>query len=120
MNNYSNTDYDKVKDQLIAKEKEIKKKKFLGLNKNSWGYISTFTNTTSVLIQVTSLLKSKDASSYSSHFVILMWILNFVYFLISVLQQNVGYALATLAFVIYNSIVLYYIYYGPKKDLSKV
>ena len=109
-------DYDKVIKQLKAKEEEINKKKFWGLNKTWWGFISTLTNGASVLVQVRSLLKLKDASSYSAHFIILMWILNFVYFLISILQQNVGYALATLAFVIYNSIVLYFIYFGPKKD----
>ena len=109
-------DYEKIIEQLKAKEEEIKKKKFWGLNKTWWGYISTLTNGASVVVQVTSLLKKKDASSYYAHFIILMWILNFVYFLISILQQNVGYALATLAFVIYNSIVLYFIYFGPKKD----
>lgn len=112
-------DYDKIINELKKKEEEINKKKFWGLTKSSWGYISSFTNGASVFIQVKSLLKYKDASSYSSNFIILMWILNFVYFLISILQQNVGYAIATLAFVIYNSIVLYFIYFRPKKNLSK-
>lgn len=119
MSDYScdnEVDYNKVLEQLKAKEEAINKKKFWGLNKTWWGYISTFTNGASVLIQVRSLLKLKDASSYSAHFIILMWILNFVYFLISILQQNVGYALATLTFVIYNSIVLYFIFFGPKKN----
>ena len=109
--------YDKIINELKKKEEEINKKKFWGLTKSSWGYISSFTNGASVFIQVKSLLKYKDASSYSSNFIILMWILNFVYFLISILQQNVGYAIATLAFVIYNSIVLYFIYFRPKKKL---
>ena len=112
-------DYDKIINELKKKEEEINKKKFWGLTKSSWGYISSFTNGASVFIQVKSLLKYKDASSYSSNFIIFMWILNFVYFLISILQQNVGYAIATLAFVIYNSIVLYFIYFRPKKNLSK-
>ena len=113
-------DYEKIIAELKKKEEAINKKKFWGLTKTWWGYISTFTNGASVLVQVRSLLKHRDASSYSAHFIILMWILNFVYFLISILQQNVGYALATLAFVIYNSIVLYFIYFGPKKQMSKV
>lgn len=87
----------------------------MGLTKFNWGWISVLTNGISVLVQMTSLYKSKSAQSFSMPFIVLMTLLNFTYFILGILTNNKGLALATFSFVIYNLTVVYYYYYGKKK-----
>lgn len=89
--------------------------KIFGLTKFNWGWISVLTNGISVLVQMTSLYKSKSAQSFSMPFILLMTLLNFTYFILGILTNNKGLALATFSFIIYNLTVVYYYYYGKKK-----
>lgn len=89
--------------------------KIFGLTKFNWGWISVLTNGISVLVQMTSLYKSKSAQSFSIPFILLMTLLNFTYFILGILTNNKGLALATFSFIIYNLTVVYYYYYGKKK-----
>ena len=89
-----------------------KKEPILLLNKYHWGWVAVFTNGLSVIIQMYNLIKTKSAQSFSIKFIFLMWLLNFWYFIIAILKENIGFALATLSFVIYNSSVIFYYYCG--------
>lgn len=94
---------------------ENNEEKIFGLTKFNWGWISVLTNGISVLVQMTSLYKSKSAQSFSIPFILLMTLLNFTYFILGILTNNKGLALATFSFIIYNLTVVYYYYYGKKK-----
>ena len=85
---------------------------YLNLNKTQWGWISTVTNGLSVLFQLNTLIKTKSAESFSMNFIWLMTFLNFMYFLYGVVDGNVGLALATAFFVIYNLCVVYFHHCG--------
>ena len=85
---------------------------FLKLDQTQWGWVSTFTNGLSVIVQMNQLLKTKRAQSFDMKFIKLMTLLNFWYFLVAILQKNIGYALATFAFVVYNLCVMYFHYCG--------
>ena len=87
-------------------------KKFWNLTKNQWGWVSTFTNGLSVIVQMNQLLSTKRAQSFDMRFIKLMTLLNFWYFLVAILQKNVGYAIATFAFVVYNISVMFFHYCG--------
>lgn len=107
-----------LKDENNINDKEDNQdneNKILGLTKFNWGWISVLTNGISVLVQMTSLYKSKSAQSFSMPFIVLMTLLNFTYFILGILTNNKGLALATFSFVIYNLTVVYYYYYGKKK-----
>lgn len=101
---------EKNKDEI---EKDLNKN-FLGLTIIQWGWISVFTNGASVLFQLNNLIKTKSAQSFSMKFIFLMIILNFWYFIVAILQQNIGFAIATFSFVIYNLVVVYYYYNGKQ------
>lgn len=106
-----------VKDNIIIDKtkKEIKKdlnKKFGGLTVNQWGWLSMITNLLSVFFQLYNLFKTRSARSFSMKFIFLMIILNFWYFLVAILQENIGFAIATFTFVMYNCSVVYFYYYG--------
>ena len=89
-------------------ENEVQEeKKFWNLTKNQWGWVSTFTNGLSVLFQLYTLYTTYSAESFSMNFIWLMTLLNFVYFLVAVIQNNTGFMLATLFFVFYNLCVVY-------------
>lgn len=92
--------------------KKMAEKKFLNLDQTAWGYVSTFTNGLSVVLQLQKLLKTFKAQDFDMRFIGLMVLLNGWYFIVACLEANVGYALATLAFVIYNLIVIYIHYCG--------
>lgn len=80
---------------------------YLNLDKTQWGWISTVTNGLSVVFQLNTLIKTKSAESFSMNFIWLMTFLNFMYFLYGVIDGNVGLALATAFFVLYNLYVIY-------------
>jgi len=82
-------------------------KKFFYLTKAQWGWVSTITNGLSVVVQMYTLFKTFKAQSFSMAFIWLMTLLNFVYFLLALLQNNIGFALATFFFVVYNLCVVY-------------
>jgi hypothetical protein len=81
-------------------------KKVIGLNVSQWGYVSTVTNGISVIVQLYTLFNSFSAQSFSMEFIWLMTLLNFVYFLVAILDGNIGFALATFFFVAYNLCVV--------------
>jgi len=89
--------------------------KLLGLNENTWGWVSVVTNGLSVIIQMINLYTTKSAQSFSMPFIVLMTILNFTYFIVGLLTNNMGLAIATFSFVIYNLTVVYYYYFGKQK-----
>ena len=94
--------------QEIKDKDEVKEeKKFWNLTKNQWGWVSTFTNGLSVLFQLYTLYTTYSAESFSMNFIWLMILLNFVYFLVAIIQNNTGFMLATLFFVFYNLCVVY-------------
>lgn len=95
-------------------ENEETKKTIFGLDKNTWGWISVVTNGISVIIQMLNLYTTKSAQSFSMKFIVLMTVLNFTYFVLGILTENIGLAIATFMFVIYNITVVYYFYYGKK------
>lgn len=95
-------------------DNQDKEKKILGLTKNNWGWISVVTNGLSVIIQMVNLYATKSAQSFSMKFIFLMALLNFTYFIIGIINNNVGLAIATFMFVIYNLTVVYYFYFGKK------
>ena len=106
-----------VKHNIIIDEtkKEIKKdlnKKLGGLTVNQWGWLSMITNLLSVFFQLYNLFKTKSAKSFSMKFIFLMIILNFWYFLVAILQENIGFAIATFVFVMYNCTIVFFYYYG--------
>jgi hypothetical protein len=88
------------------KQEEKENKKVLGLKVSQWGYVSTLTNGLSVVVQLYTLFTSLSAQSFSMDFIWLMILLNFVYFLVAILDGNTGFALATLFFVLYNFCVV--------------
>jgi hypothetical protein len=92
--------------------KKMAEKKFLGYNQTRWGFASTFTNGLSVLLQLQKLIQTNKAQDFDMRFISLMVLLNGWYFIVACLEANIGYALATLAFVIYNLIVIYIHYCG--------
>lgn len=89
--------------------------KILGLNKNTWGWVSVVTNGLSVIIQMINLYTTKSAQSFSMPFIALMTVLNFTYFIVGLLTNNMGLAIATFSFVVYNLTVVYYYYFGKQK-----
>lgn len=95
-------------------ENKETKKTIFGLDKNTWGWISVVTNGISVIIQMLNLYTTKSAQSFSMKFIVLMTVLNFTYFVLGILTENIGLAIATFMFVIYNITVVYYFYYGKK------
>ena len=99
-----------------TKDKESKnsllKKKFLGLNVIQWGYLSVATNGFSVVVQLSQLFRTRSAKSFDMTFIFLMTILNATYFVLGVLTNNIGLAIATFFFVYYNLTVMYFYYSG--------
>jgi uncharacterized protein with PQ loop repeat len=87
---------------------------FLYLNRHQWGWISVVTNGLSVVVQLYNLITTKSAQSFSMKFIFLMILLNFWYFIVAMLQDNYGFAIATMTFVLYNLTVVYYYYWGLK------
>jgi hypothetical protein len=106
--------FDKCLENYENKKNKENKKTIFGLNKNTWGWISVVTNGISVIIQMLNLYTTKSAQSFSMKFIILMTVLNFTYFVLGILTENIGLAIATFMFVIYNLCVIYYFYYGKK------
>ena len=82
-------------------------KTIMGMNANIWGYIGIVTNGLSAGLQMYTLYKTKSAKSFSMPFIYIMTFLNAVYFLIGIIEQNIGLAIATAFFVIYNFTVIY-------------
>ena len=88
------------------------KKKFLGLDVIQWGYLSVVTNGFSVIVQLRQLFKTRSAKSFDMTFIFLMTILNATYFILGVITNNTGLAVATFFFVYYNLTVMYFYYSG--------
>tara|TARA_Y100000992_G_scaffold142821_1_gene94790 strand:- start:333 stop:812 length:480 start_codon:yes stop_codon:yes gene_type:complete len=110
---------DKINDKITIEENKINvkedlEKKIFGLTIKQWGWISVLTNGFSVIVQLNNLIQTQSAQSFSMKFIFLMIILNFWYFIVAVLRENIGFAIATMSFVIYNFVVVYYYYYGKQ------
>ena len=86
------------------------KQKKIGINAKNWGYFGIVTNGLSAFFQMYTLYKTKSAKSFSMPFIWIMTILNAIYCLIGILENNIGLAVATFFFVIYNFTVIY-VYY---------
>ena len=112
-NNVKNDINNNVSNKNNNKETKLLEKKFLGLDVKQWGYISVVTNGFSVIVQLRQLFKTKSAKSFDMTFIFLMTILNATYFILGVLTNNVGLAVATFFFVYYNLTVMYF-YYSSK------
>ena len=93
--------YQKVKDDQKYKNK------IMGMNAEVWGYIGLITNGLSAVIQMYTLYKLKSAKSFSMPFIYIMTLLNAIYFIIGIIEQNIGLSIATAFFVIYNFTVIY-------------
>jgi len=93
--------YQKVKDDQKYKNK------IMGMNAEVWGYIGLITNGVSAVIQMYTLYKLKSAKSFSMPFIYIMTLLNAIYFIIGIIEQNPGLSIATAFFVIYNFTVIY-------------
>jgi hypothetical protein len=89
------------------KDEQKYNKNILGMNANIWGYIGILTNGLSAGLQMYTLYKTKSAKSFSMPFIYIMTFLNAVYFLIGIIEQNIGLTIATAFFVIYNFTVIY-------------
>ena len=81
--------------------------KKIGLNEINWGYFGIVTNGLSALFQMYTLYKTRSAKSFSMPFIWIMTLLNAVYCLVGILENNIGLAVATFFFVIYNFTVIY-------------
>jgi uncharacterized protein with PQ loop repeat len=92
---------------LLKQESDTK---IIGLNAVNWGYFGIVTNGLSALFQMYTLYKTKSAKSFSMPFIWIMTFLNAVYCLVGILENNVGLAVATFFFVVYNFTVIY-VYY---------
>ena len=92
---------------ILKQESETKK---IGINAKNWGYFGIVTNGLSAFFQMYTLYKTKSAKSFSMPFIWIMTILNAIYCLIGILENNIGLAVATFFFVIYNFTVIY-VYY---------
>ena len=113
------------KDEQNANQQEIQNKKeeeeqkvektFLGIDVLTWGWISVITNGVSVFVQMSNLIATQCAQSFSMYFIFLMTLLNAIYCLVGILTYNWGLAIATFLFVIYNLSVVYFYYYGKKR-----
>jgi uncharacterized protein with PQ loop repeat len=93
----------------------LSEKKFLGLNLTQWGYVSVVTNGLSVVFQLQQLFKTNKAKSFDMKFIFLMTILNATYFILGIITNNIGLAIATFFFVYYNLTVMYIYYFGKNK-----
>jgi hypothetical protein len=93
--------YQKIKDNQKYKNK------IMGMNAAIWGYIGVITNGLSAIIQMYTLYKLKSAKSFSMPFIYIMTLLNGIYFIIGIIEQNPGLSIATAFFVIYNFTVIY-------------
>jgi hypothetical protein len=80
------------------------------INASGWGYIGIVTNGLSAVLQMYTLYKTRSAKSFSMPFIWIMTLLNIVYCLLGLLEENYGLAISTFFFVIYNFTVIY-IYY---------
>ena len=92
---------------LLKQESDTK---IIGLNAVNWGYFGIVTNGLSALFQMYTLYKTKSAKSFSMPFIWIMTFLNAVYCLVGILENNIGLAVATFFFVVYNFTVIY-VYY---------
>tara|TARA_B110000003_G_C16553792_1_gene497664 strand:+ start:52 stop:789 length:738 start_codon:yes stop_codon:yes gene_type:complete len=92
---------------ILKQESETKK---IGINAKNWGYFGIVTNGLSAFFQMYTLYKTKSAKSFSMPFIWIMTILNAIYCLVGILENNIGLAVATFFFVIYNFTVIY-VYY---------
>jgi len=92
---------------LLKLESNTKK---IGMNAINWGYFGIITNGLSALFQMYTLYKTKSAKSFSMPFIWIMTFLNAVYCLVGILEKNIGLAVATFFFVVYNFTVIY-VYY---------
>ena len=97
-----------------SKSEVLLEKKFLGLNVTQWGYVSVVTNGLSVVFQLQQLFKTNKAKSFDMKFIFLMTILNATYFILGIITNNIGLAIATFFFVYYNLTVMYIYYFGKK------
>ena len=97
-----------------SKSEVLLEKKFLGLNLTQWGYVSVVTNGLSVVFQLQQLFKTNKAKSFDMKFIFLMTILNATYFILGIITNNIGLAIATFFFVYYNLTVMYIYYFGKK------
>jgi len=95
---------------LLKIETETKK---IGINAKNWGYFGIVTNGLSAFFQMYTLYKTKSAKSFSMPFIWIMTILNAIYCLVGILENNIGLAVATFFFVVYNFTVIY-VYYRFK------
>ena len=93
--------YQKIKDDQKYKNK------IMGMNAEVWGYIGLITNGLSAVIQMYTLYRLKSAKSFSMPFIYIMTLLNAIYFIIGIIEQNIGLSIATAFFVIYNFTVIY-------------
>ena len=89
---------------LLKRELGTKK---IGLNDTNWGYFGIITNGLSAVFQMHTLYKTRSAKSFSMPFIWIMTLLNAVYCLVGILENNIGLAVATFFFVIYNFTVIY-------------
>ncbi len=107
----TNIDTDKklyyIYQNLLKLESNTKK---IGMNAINWGYFGIITNGLSALFQMYTLYKTKSAKSFSMPFIWIMTFLNAVYCLVGILEKNIGLAVATFFFVVYNFTVIY-VYY---------
>jgi hypothetical protein len=117
-NNENNENNENNAEGRSEEYKKMSEKKFWGYGQTKWGYVSTFTNGLSVVLQLQKLLKTFKAQDFDMRFISLMVLLNGWYFVVACLEANIGYALATLAFVIYNLIVIYIHYCGVGSSSS--
>ena len=103
-------------EQFTDSEKKSKESMFQkiknGLNVIQWGYLSVATNGFSVVVQLNQLFRTRSAKSFDMTFIFLMTILNATYFVLGVLTNNIGLAVATFFFVYYNLTVMYFYYSG--------
>ena len=102
----------KAPDTPESSKNNLLQKKFLGLNVIQWGYLSVATNGFSVVVQLNQLFRTRSAKSFDMTFIFLMTILNTTYFILGVLTNNIGLAVATFFFVYYNLTVMYFYYSG--------
>lgn len=109
-----NTNPQEIENKETEEEQKVEKR-FLGIDVLTWGWISVFTNGLSVFVQMSNLIATRSAQSFSMYFIFLMTLLNAIYCIVGILTYNWGLAIATFLFVIYNLSVVYFYYYGKQK-----
>lgn len=88
--------------------------RFLSLDAHQWGMVGLVANLVSVTVQLTNLLRTKHAKSFSMVFIGLMTLLNAWYAFVAYLHGNTWFAASALLFMVYNIVVIAH-YYAPHK-----